>query len=244
MRPIFRYVLYALISVILIELLHSCSRETTPDYYTIYFNNNLQYSTIEDVDGNSYRTIQLGDQIWMAENLRVKHYRDGTEINLITNNDEWIGLTSEAYGIYENNYKLFPLFGCLYNYYSTKSDHELCPAGWHVPTVEDWTELGIFLGGESLAGDKLKEQGPAHWGPLNTGTNESGFTALPGGMRSHLGTFYSAGDGTGGAGYWWASTESSDTTAWSYSLGCEAIYVFKTPFTLMRHGFSVRCIKD
>jgi uncharacterized protein (TIGR02145 family) len=164
----------------------------------IVFNPNLTYESLSDIEGNTYKTIQIGTQVWMAENLRVTKYRDGSTIQKIT--DNWgFSDTIGAYCNYGNNDTYVTTFGRLYTYYATVNSHKLCPTGWHVPSDAEWTLLETYLGGSSVAGGKLKEVGTSHWGSPNTGaTNESGFTALPGGSR-YFGNFYDLGS----SGFWW-----------------------------------------
>jgi uncharacterized protein (TIGR02145 family) len=235
-----------IVTAALVMILGSCGKdEELPDYHLIVFNSRLRYGSLSDIDGNTYKTIQIGTQEWMAENLRVSRYNDGTEIPEIKDADGWKALTGDGFSVYENDQNCFHLFGCLYNYFAAVNEKDLCPSGWHVPTVNDFTTLEIFLGGASIAGGKLKEKGASHWGETNRlSTNESGFTALPGGVRDHFGSYYSMGDRIiGGAGYWWTSTE-TDNLAWSYSLGCESNSVFKTPLAFKSNGFSIRCLRD
>ncbi len=227
-------------------ILSSCEdKNELGDYQTINFKSHRQYGSLTDIDGNIYKTIMIGTQEWMAENLRVSHYSDGTGISEIRDAEAWKALKTDGFSVYENRKDYFLLFGCLYNYFAVSDEKALCPVGWHVPTMEDLTTLGIMLGGASIAGGKLKEKGPSHWGETNRlSTNESGFTALPGGLRDHVGSYYSLGDRIiGGAGYWWTSTE-TDSLAWSFSLGCESSEVFQTPLAYKSNGFSVRCIRD
>jgi uncharacterized protein (TIGR02145 family) len=195
---------------------------------------------VSDIDGNIYKTIKIGTQTWMAENLRVGRYRTGGSIPLVTNDATWANLTTPGYCWYDNNEFLYKgTYGALYNWYTVNTGN-LCPSGWHVPTDAEWTTLITYLGGETVAGGKLKETGTAHWTSPNTGaTNETGYTALPGGVRGSDGIY----SHIGGLGYWWSPTEYSTTHVWNrvmtddYS-GVRRIYFNK------RYGFSVRCLKD
>ena len=160
---------------------------------------------IRDVDGNVYHTITIGNQVWMAEDLKTTRYNDGTPIPRVENYDEWAELTLPAYSWYNNDSVYREDFGALYNYYAVESG-KLCPEGWHVPSDEDWIALETRLGGASNAGGALKEAGTVHWKTPNTGaSNESGFTALPGGYRSYNGTF----NWMRTYGLWWSATEKS-----------------------------------
>jgi uncharacterized protein (TIGR02145 family) len=160
---------------------------------------------VSDADDNIYRTVKIGDQIWMAENLKATHFNNGTAILEEQDAANWIALTGPAYCWYANDEATNkPLYGALYNWFAASAGN-LCPTGWRVASDEDWTTLTTGLGGESVAGGKLKEAGTTHWLAPNTGAdNSSGFTALPGGYRYRLdGIFADAGK----LSYWWTSTE-------------------------------------
>ena len=192
-----------------------------------------------DIENNAYKIVTIGTQTWMAENLRVTRYNDGTAIPLVTDGTAWGNLTTPAYTWYNNTASDY---GALYNYYTVADTNSLnvCPEGWHVPTDTEWTTLTGYLGGISVAGGKMKEGGLAHWENPNTGaTNESGFTGLPGGYRYNDGTSNSIGT----AGWWWSSTEISSGIAWSRSLSYNygGVYV---NFPFKQDGFSVRCLRD
>ena len=172
---------------------------------TVYGSEYQILTMVADADQNIYRTVKIGDQIWMAENLKATHFNNGTAIVEEQDANDWIALTSAAYCWYANdetNNK--PLYGALYNWFAASAGN-LCPTGWRVASDEDWTTLTTALGGESVAGGKLKEAGTTHWLAPNTGAdNSSGFTALPGGYRYRLdGSFADAGK----LSYWWTSTE-------------------------------------
>ena len=138
---------------------------------------------IADADGNTYKIIKIGDQVWTAENLRTTRYNDGTEIPLVTDYTAWTNLTTPSYAWTNNDIGNKSVYGALYNWFVVKTC-KLCPSGWHVPTDAEWTILENHLGGISVAGGKMKETGTEHWFAPNTdATNESGFTALPGGWR-------------------------------------------------------------
>jgi uncharacterized protein (TIGR02145 family) len=202
--------------------------------------NGVQAQSVKDIDGNVYKTITIGTQTWMAENLRTSKYNDGTPIKLITDSTSWEALTTPAYCWYKNDEKTNkPQYGALYNWFAVRTSR-LCPAGWHVPADKEWNILTDHLGGENIAGAKLKEAGASHWKTPNAeANNESGFTALPGGYRSIYGEFLSLGED----GWWWSATEEDAAYAWTlhlyYGYSNAGRYGFsKVP------GFSVRCIKD
>lgn len=160
--------------------------------------------TVTDTDGNVYNTVTIGTQVWMVENLKTTKYNDGVTIPNVTDYS-WENLQSDAYCWYNNDITKKTPYGALYNWFAAKSS-KLCPTGWHVATHEDWTKLVTYLGGIDVAGGKLKEAGTTHWLDQNVGaTNESDFTALPGGYRSN-----GLGDGTfnalGYSGWYWTAS--------------------------------------
>jgi len=197
-------------------------------------------STISDIDGNTYNVIRIGSQLWMKENLKTTKYNDGTSIPVITDNIAWLNLTTPGYCWYNNDAATYKAtYGALYNWYTVNTG-KLCPTGWHVPTDAEWTILTDYLGGESLAGGKLKEAGTSHWASPNTGaTNETGFTGLPGGYRLIDGTFNLIGN----YGIWWSATETDATNAWYRILACDNTYLSRL-FNNKQLGFSVRCVRD
>lgn len=221
-----------------------CSKDdagSTNGKTTAVFNPDLNYGTLADLDGNVYKTITIGNQVWMAENLRVTTYNDGSPILKITETSEWSKLTIGAYCNYNNttNLDTIATFGCLYNWYAVNTS-KLAPSGWHVATNEEWNNLIIFLGGPSVAGCKLKEEGTNHWLSPNTGaTNEFGFTALPGSFRYTNGKFGIFGN----RGFWWSSTEFDVNNSWSWYIYNDYENVYRY-YNLNQYGFSVRCVKD
>jgi uncharacterized protein (TIGR02145 family) len=201
----------------------------------------LKAQTVTDYDGDVYNTVTIGTQIWMAANLKTTHYADGTAIAKVTDNTTWSNLITGAYCWYNNDSATYEnLYGKLYNWYTVVDSRNLCPTGWHVPSDAEWTTLTTYLGGERVAGGKLKETGTAHWVSPNTGaTNETGFAALPGGIRVDGGTFYYVGL----SGSWWSSTESSSDDAWYRAMHYHLRFVHSSSPNEL-HGFSVRCLRD
>jgi uncharacterized protein (TIGR02145 family) len=196
---------------------------------------------VTDVDGNSYNTV-VGTQTWMAENLKVARYKNGTTIPLVTDNKAWAGLGTPGYCWYNNDEATNEAtYGALYNWFTVNTGN-LCPADWHVPTDAEWTTLITYLGGGSVAGGKLKETGTTHWFSPNYGaTNETGFTALPGGNRS----IYGACGSIGNIGYWWSSSGTpSASWYWSMSYGGTSIHRDSDGYGNVLNGFSVRCLRD
>jgi uncharacterized protein (TIGR02145 family) len=187
-------------------------------------------------DGYDYSTIEIGDQCWFAENLRSTNYLNGDPIPNVTNGSEWSSLTTGAQCSYDNDDSNISTYGRLYNWYSVDDSRDLCPSGWHVPTDAEWTTLTDFLGGELVAGLKMKSSSSDS--PAWNGDNESGFSGLPGGLRLNNGTFSSAGN----YGFWWSSSPSSGN-AWFRGLNSGSDDVNRGNLT-QRSGFSVRCVRD
>ncbi len=200
----------------------------------------LHAQTIEDIDGNIYLTIPIGKQIWMADNLKTTKFNYGTSIKLVTDDKAWKELETPAYCWYNNDIENKQLFGALYNWYAVNTN-KLCPKGWHVPTNSDWADLISFLGGESEAGNKLKEAGTEHWKVIdNRATNEFDFSAVPGGLRDQAGIFPLFGNSYA---VWWSATEYDLSHAWNYGLYYRSSNIYRG-FDKKRNGFSVRCLKD
>ena len=217
----------------------------------------LQAQTVKDLDGNVYNTVTIGAQVWMKENLKTTKYNDGTAIPNIKVDSTWASLTTGAYCDYLNIPNNSTTYGKLYNWYvidnntaskvSSNGGKNVCPTGWHVPTDLEWVTLETYLGGDTIAGSKLKETGTTHWiGPNWVSTNESGFTALPGGFRYYYGAFSRMWD----EGAWWSTTE----FLWSPTEKNTTLAFFRVVHYNndkvskenggKNNGFSVRCLKD
>jgi uncharacterized protein (TIGR02145 family) len=199
--------------------------------------------TVIDYDGNVYHVVKIGDQDWLVENLKVTHYRNGDAVPNVTGDAAWEGLAElekGAYCDYGNNPANGNIYGRLYNFYAVRDSRGLAPAGWHVATDAEWTTMTTFLGGEGVAGGKLKETGLTHWMTPNTdATNSSGFTALPGGFRWFSGVYEYNGLG----GVWWTSTAGTDIDGTTRYLDYQAPDCMRD-LNNMRHGASVRCVRD
>lgn len=210
----------------------------------VNFNTSLIYGTVIDTEGKSYKTIPIGIQVWMAENLKTTKFNDGIAIPKIINNEEWINLLTPAYCWLNNNDTLYEnIYGAHYNWFAVNTA-KLCPAGWHVPSDSEWQLLVDYLGGSNNAGSKIKEAGKNNWAVPNTdATNSSGFTALPGGARSSMdGTF----SGQGTLAGWWSSTENGTSplsTAWFRWIYGDTTVVARDQ-NYKFSGFNVRCVKD
>ncbi len=195
-------------------------------------------NTVKDVDGNVYKTITIGKQTWIAENLKTTKYNDGTSIPYMADSAKLLEPVP-AYYIYNNDKANKSIYGLMYNWYVVNTG-KLCPMNWHVPTYEEWTTLINVLGGENVAGGKLKENGTKHWTSPNTGaTDETGFTALPGGYRS----VYGAVAGIGSYGAWWSATKYGDAGAYIRNMSNDnSKLLWNVPSKSC--DYSVRCLKD
>lgn len=198
------------------------------------------YGSVTDIDGNVYPTVKIGTQWWMAENLKVTHYRNGDAVPHVEGNAEWMTLGTGAYCVYDNANKKVGIYGHLFNWHAVEDNRNIAPSGWHVPNDTEWQTLIEYLGGVAVAGGKMKETGIEHWDSPNTGaTNESGFTALPSGYRVLDGHFYDMGSNV----HLWLATEHSTTRARDNSLHYGSAGVARNDND-KRYGFSVRCVKD
>jgi uncharacterized protein (TIGR02145 family) len=195
---------------------------------------------VTDIEGNLYTTVKIGAQTWMKQDLKTTHFNDGTPIPNITVDAEWAACTSPAYCWIDNNIDNSVTQGAIYNWYAINTG-KLAPKGWHVPTDADWNTLSTYLGGDDVAGGKLREAGFLHWPSPNIGaTDEVGFTALPAGYRNCIGPF----DGQSGSfKRYWTATELTATEAYYRYL-----YIQYTRFGKMNmpknSGYAVRLIKD
>src|SRR5690554_323226 len=212
----------------------------------------IVYSTIKDArDNQTYRIVTIGSQTWMAENLKYLPSVVGPGTG---------SKTTPYYYVYGYNgtnvtdakaTANYNTYGVLYNWPAAMNGaassttnpsgvQGVCPDGWHLPSDAEWTELTDYLGGASVAGGKLKETGTTHWNSPNTGaTNETGFTALPGGYRDGDGAF----DFVGDRGYWWSATESNADSAGTRFMYYYYSYVYRNYYD-KELGFSVRCLRD
>lgn len=238
------YLIYPILVFGLVSLLFSsCKKdEETAD------------SFVKDIDGNVYETVSIGTQVWMVENLKVTKYNDGAAIPNISLDNAWESLTTGAYCNYDNTESYATKYGRLYNWYAVQTG-KLAPDGWHIPSKEEWSTLIAFLGGEGVAGGKLKAIGSSWASPNSGATNETGFAGLPGGDRSGRGGFASDGGhyGVGEFGIWWSSTGGING-AWHYLMSYDdsSIESNDSEYEVSHYGLannlnfgkSVRCIKD
>jgi uncharacterized protein (TIGR02145 family) len=213
---------------------------------------NSKTGTFSDpLDGRIYKTIRIGKQVWMAENLNAGRYRNGDPIPNVADDTKWGELTIGGWCFYNNESKNENPWGRLYNWHAVNDPRGLAPECWHIPTDEEWQELELHLGmGKhmvnitgwrgTMGGGKLKEAGLSHWHEPNEGaTNESGFTAVPGGYRDVEGGFYVL----GASGYWWSSSEFTRHFAWYRSLYFSSSKIHRTN-SYEGDGFSIRCLRD
>lgn len=208
-------------------------------------NDNITYpiGTVTDVEGNTYKTVKINTQTWMAENLKVTKYRNGDSIPKVTEKSKWLIETKGAYCNYNNtnNIDTINTYGRLYNWYVLIDNRNVCPDGWHASTDDDWTTLINDLGGEWTAGGKLKEAGFAHWQNPNTGaTDITGFKALPGGYRDNAGNYYNM----GAYGNWWTASEYDATNSVIRYLSYNFSDISRNYLNKKSCGFSVRCVKN
>jgi uncharacterized protein (TIGR02145 family) len=193
---------------------------------------------------NIYCEIVIGTQTWMCKNLDVSTYRNGDTIPQVTDSLAWTNLKTGAWCYYNNDPAMGAIYGKLYNWYAVNDPRGLMPAGWHIPSYEEWKALYSYLGGGLHAGGKLKEVGTAHWLSPNDGaTDEVGFTALPGGERLSNGTF----ELIGAYGFWWSSTKNYNIYAWYMYLTYNQYWGHMGYDGLGEgdgYGYSVRCVKD
>jgi hypothetical protein len=206
----------------------------------------VEDNQVKDIDGNVYEITKIGNQYWTTKNLNVSRFRNGDEIPFVTSKEEWERagkMGQPACCCYGNAGYNCEKYGRLYNWYAVIDARGLAPEGWHVPTDDEWTTLTDYLGGEEVAGGKMKITGTAYWNSPNIGsTNESGFSALPGGFRSFDGSFSSIRDFT----YFWSAIQNDNNTAWfrylfNYSSNVGRYFTISN---VKSSGASVRCLRD
>lgn len=223
----------------------SCEKDNTEDKISLtppIFNPKLEYGTVTDQDGNTYKTIKIGLQTWMAENLRTTRYNDGTNIERVDQYDKWRYYTKPGYCWYYNDTTNRSVYGALYNGYAVNTG-KLAPIGWHVPTDEEWLTMLNDAGGEFYAAPCLREVGHEHWLYKYSFTlqsdNKSGFTALPAGYREPY-EFLSMGY----LAYWWTSSR-FETFEFNYVVSIDGNSIIANRnHERLDLGLSVRCVKD
>ena len=193
---------------------------------------------VTDIDGNRYNSVIIGTQEWMKENLNVSKYTDGTPIPQVTDPTAWANLTTGAWCYYNNDSKNGAIYGKLYNWYAITDPRGLAPVGWHIPNDTEWTTLTDYLGGQSVAGGKMKSTGSEWDRPNTAATNSSGFSALPGGYRTNYGSW----GAIGFSGKWWSSSALT-TDGWVRELKNDESYVYRYSEPKV-YGCLVPCVKD
>ncbi len=221
---------FAIISLLVLVLgLTSCSDEEPKTPYQI-----AARPTVPIQNGE----VQIGTQVWMTKNLNVSRYRNGDIILQVTDTIQWRNLSTGAWCYYANNTANGTIYGKLYNWYAVNDSRQLAPTGYHVPSDAEWNTLITFLGGQPVAGGKMKTT--TLWNSPNAGANNSsGFTGLPGGLLIEYGTFNKIGI----AGYWWSTTELNATFVRYCALSYDHSYAFPSSY-YKTSGFSVRCLRD
>jgi uncharacterized protein (TIGR02145 family) len=190
--------------------------------------------------------VTIGTQVWQTKNLNVDRFRNGDPILQVRTNEDWkaAGERGEpAWCYYENNASNGSIYGKLYNWHAATDSKGICPPGWHLPSDREWTALTNYLGGENVAGGKMKSAGTAYWNSPNTGaTNESGFSVLPGGCRYYVGSFFNIRN----YAFFWSASENDDIYAWNRNLSIYTGVVSRssTYTGLKSVGASVRCLRD
>ena len=209
-------------------------------------NEQVTYGSVTDVDGNVYKTIVVGGMEWMAENLKVGHFQNGSLIGLVADNSGWSMSLQSAYSCYyQNELANACPYGRIYNFYAVTDSRGVCPVGWHVPDNFEWQQLHDALGGASNAGGAMKTEGTVEgldglWFSPNTGaTNSSGFSAVPGGYRSQFGVFTQKGYGA----YYWADQSAGGNDGWFQQLQNNQSSATGNIFD-GRFGASIRCMRD
>jgi uncharacterized protein (TIGR02145 family) len=204
---------------------------------------NIKTYNISEIDSiiftfNTCTEIQIGNQIWMCKNLDVDHYRNGDSIPEVRDLNEWHQSKTGAWCYFLNDSSNGEIYGRLYNWFAVNDPRGLAPEGWHIPSDSEWVELEHFLGGSGIAGGKMKVKGNIHWHSPNRGaTNESGFSALPGGNRVDM--F----NNLGSKSSFWSSTEDNISVAWTRSLSKDDTNINRS-YEYKGIGFSIRCVKS
>jgi uncharacterized protein (TIGR02145 family) len=218
---------------------HSCGLEGV-------HNEEVTYGSVTDYDGNVYKTITVNGREWMAENLKVGRFQNGDQIFIVEDNNGWANSILQPYSCYYDNIAANACpYGRIYNFYAVTDTREICPVGWHVPDNFEWSLLDNAFGGNPVSGGALKtddtvEEGTSLWFAPNTGaTNNSGFSAVPGGYRSQFGFYTQKGYGA----YYWAGQSAGSNDGWFSQLRYDNSSLTGNIFD-GRFGASVRCIRD
>jgi len=219
----------------------SCEKDPTSS-------NEIKTGTVSDIDGNVYQTVKIGNQWWMAENLKVTKYRNGDLIPKVIINTVWDTISIGAYGIYNNNDSIFDIYGGLYNWHAVNDSRNIAPIDWHIPTDEEWKQLELFLGicesdidtigyRGTYEGNYLKSE--TGWDNDGNGVDKYSFSVLPGGARNAGGDYLNIGI----RAYFWSSSQNNSTSAWSRHLDCDSMKIARY-YNRKDDGFTIRCVKD
>ena len=230
-----------IVIVVLGVFLYSCSTKTENNID--WTNLHVVGNDVTDYDGNVYNTVVINgsNQTWTTSNLNVSHYRNGDVIPQVTDDLQWATLTTGAWCYYNNDPATAEIYGKMYNWYAIKDSRGLAPAGYHIPTDTEWSNLVAAIGGESVAGQRMKDLGDSWNETISPATNTTGYSGLPGGYRYSNGTFSLKGS----KGLWWSSTIAESASSWSW-----ARYLDKNNSNLSKKyynnkiGLSVRCVKN
>ena len=223
----------------------SCKKENTAIQSTGSTDEIAVAELVTGINDTAPKAVRIGNQVWMTRNLDVTRYRNGDRIPYVASKAKWASLKTGAWCWYSNDSANGRIYGKLYNWYAVNDPRGLAPAGWHIPTDKEWTKLTDYLGGDAVAGGKMKstgtiESGTGLWYAPNTdATNSSSFAGLPGGYRGYGGTF----GFIGYYGYWWSSTENGTYGAWSRNLYYFNGNIFRN-YNYNHYGLSVRCLRD
>lgn len=228
------------------EFFKSFANEVITGKSTSGAGNGGKFGTMKDIDGNIYKTVAIGNQIWMAENLKVVRYRNGDSIAYVPNGTDWTNSSTGAWSYYKNDFAVGQFYGKLYNWYAVNDYRGLAPKGWHVASDEEWNTLTTFLEGVTLAGGHLKstgiyELGTGLWLSPNYGAlDDVRFSGLPGGNRQWTG-----GDGNNinAVTYWWSSSSYDTDNAYCRSLSYASTMIYSNT-NPKKDGNYIRCIKD
>ena len=219
-----------------------CKKEDDTDTETTSEDSLIEYGEgATDIDGNTYKTVIIGEQEWMVENLRTTKYSDATPIPNVTVDDEWEALSTGAWCHYDNDSSQYEsMYGKLYNWYAVETG-KLAPTGWHIPTNAEWTVLTDYLAADGHSGAEGKAlKSTSGWNNGGNGTDNYGWGGLPGGIRYPNGSF----PNIGGYGYWWSSSQYYTGSAWNRHLYYSYDNVNRTNKHVKNYGMSVRCLRD
>lgn len=238
MSSLKRHICFGIWFLLLALSLTQCENESFSSNGEIDYTGH--FGTIADINGNVYQIFGIGTQIWMAQNLRTSRLNNSVKINLVIDNNQWKSLNQPGYCWYKNDSIKNERFGALYNFFAVETGL-LCPTGWHVPTRYDWNVLIRSLGGENVAGGKMKSYYSGFWSYPPDFSNRPGFSAIPGGYRSSVSNRQFTSIDT--AGYWW--TLNSDSDSGNYSIILKALNASVYSSHLSNNdGLSIRCIKN